>query len=363
MLEPHERTRAAASERLGKAAEPSAPTPSSSGSSSTTEAEAAFFADAEGWSQYFELEDPTTFDRSASSSCSRPTSATYAAAGHHRPPRARRRRRAHRHRLQDRQGPHRSSYEHGRLGRRALLRLHVRAALRAAAVQGAAAVPARARPSSPHPPSSSIPGLERKVDAMWHAVERACAHDDFRPRPSKLCDWCGFRAHCPAHGGTSCRGADEVATTSGPGFMSEGPGASVARFDAATDAFRRLRDPTPDRVFESPPPSATGACCGTGSPRARALTNATSVWVSPRLGCRSASWRNRSSSTRGSNGSSSGSSPHRPSHRPRTRCASPPPAASRAGTPASAFFAATCVAERSTPAASRCTPSWRHPSR
>jgi putative RecB family exonuclease len=51
------------------------------------------------------------------------------------------------------------------------------------------------------PTEQSIRGLERKVTAIWSAVERACATDDFRPKPSKLCDWCAFQAYCPAFGG------------------------------------------------------------------------------------------------------------------------------------------------------------------
>jgi putative RecB family exonuclease len=51
------------------------------------------------------------------------------------------------------------------------------------------------------PTEQSIRGLERKVTAVWKAVERACATDDFRPKPSKLCDWCAFQAYCPAFGG------------------------------------------------------------------------------------------------------------------------------------------------------------------
>jgi putative RecB family exonuclease len=51
------------------------------------------------------------------------------------------------------------------------------------------------------PTEQSIRGLERKVTAIWSAVERACATEDFRPKPSKLCDWCAFQAYCPAFGG------------------------------------------------------------------------------------------------------------------------------------------------------------------
>jgi putative RecB family exonuclease len=51
------------------------------------------------------------------------------------------------------------------------------------------------------PSDQSIKGLERRVGAVWQAVERACERDDFRPHPGRLCDWCSFKAHCPAFGG------------------------------------------------------------------------------------------------------------------------------------------------------------------
>lgn len=51
------------------------------------------------------------------------------------------------------------------------------------------------------PNEQSIRGLERKVSAIWTAVERACEHEDFRPKPSMLCNWCSFQAYCPAKGG------------------------------------------------------------------------------------------------------------------------------------------------------------------
>jgi putative RecB family exonuclease len=51
------------------------------------------------------------------------------------------------------------------------------------------------------PSDQSIRGLKNKVGAIWTAVERACERDDFRPNPGKLCDWCAFKAWCPAFGG------------------------------------------------------------------------------------------------------------------------------------------------------------------
>jgi putative RecB family exonuclease len=51
------------------------------------------------------------------------------------------------------------------------------------------------------PDDQSINGLERQATAIWAAVKRACLLDDFRPKPGRLCDWCGFHAYCPAWGG------------------------------------------------------------------------------------------------------------------------------------------------------------------
>ncbi len=44
-------------------------------------------------------------------------------------------------------------------------------------------------------------GVERKVRAVWDAIERACERDDFRPRPGPLCSWCAFKQYCPSFGG------------------------------------------------------------------------------------------------------------------------------------------------------------------
>lgn len=44
--------------------------------------------------------------------------------------------------------------------------------------------------------------LERKVQAIWTTIERACENESFAPKPSKLCDWCAYHAYCPAKGGS-----------------------------------------------------------------------------------------------------------------------------------------------------------------
>lgn len=51
------------------------------------------------------------------------------------------------------------------------------------------------------PSEQSVRGMEKKVAAIWSAVQRACEHDDFRPKRSALCNWCSFQAYCPAFGG------------------------------------------------------------------------------------------------------------------------------------------------------------------
>lgn len=51
------------------------------------------------------------------------------------------------------------------------------------------------------PSEQSIRGMEQRVGAIWSAVERACEHEDFRPKKSALCNWCSFKEYCPAFGG------------------------------------------------------------------------------------------------------------------------------------------------------------------
>ena len=55
------------------------------------------------------------------------------------------------------------------------------------------------------PTDRSTRGVERKLAAIWMAIERACEREDFRPNPGRLCDWCGFKAYCPSFGGEIAR--------------------------------------------------------------------------------------------------------------------------------------------------------------
>ena len=51
------------------------------------------------------------------------------------------------------------------------------------------------------PTEQSLRGLRMRASAIWSAVERACDREDFRPKPSGLCNWCSFKQWCPAWGG------------------------------------------------------------------------------------------------------------------------------------------------------------------
>jgi putative RecB family exonuclease len=51
------------------------------------------------------------------------------------------------------------------------------------------------------PSAQSIRGLEVRAKAVWSAVELACQREDFRPKPSRLCDYCAFKEYCPSFGG------------------------------------------------------------------------------------------------------------------------------------------------------------------
>ncbi|MFY1670780.1 RecB family exonuclease [Plantactinospora sp. WMMB334] len=52
------------------------------------------------------------------------------------------------------------------------------------------------------PDAEELVRFERTVLALWRAIEQATRAREFRPRPSRLCDWCSHQAHCPAFGGT-----------------------------------------------------------------------------------------------------------------------------------------------------------------
>ena len=52
------------------------------------------------------------------------------------------------------------------------------------------------------PDEADLRATERKVEAIWAAIQRATENGDWRPNPTRLCDWCDHQALCPAYGGT-----------------------------------------------------------------------------------------------------------------------------------------------------------------
>lgn len=52
------------------------------------------------------------------------------------------------------------------------------------------------------PDEADLRATERKVRALWEAIDRAVTSREWRARPSRLCDWCDYQALCPEFGGT-----------------------------------------------------------------------------------------------------------------------------------------------------------------
>jgi putative RecB family exonuclease len=52
------------------------------------------------------------------------------------------------------------------------------------------------------PERDELERFERTLMAIWRAIQSAGVTGDFRPHPSRMCDWCAHHAHCPVFGGT-----------------------------------------------------------------------------------------------------------------------------------------------------------------
>lgn len=52
------------------------------------------------------------------------------------------------------------------------------------------------------PDEAELDRFERTLTAIWAAILRAAPTGDFRPSPSKLCEWCDHQSRCPSFGGT-----------------------------------------------------------------------------------------------------------------------------------------------------------------
>ena len=51
------------------------------------------------------------------------------------------------------------------------------------------------------PDEADLLATERKLLALWQAIERATQLREFLPSPSRLCEWCDHKALCPSFGG------------------------------------------------------------------------------------------------------------------------------------------------------------------
>ena len=49
------------------------------------------------------------------------------------------------------------------------------------------------------PDEGDLLATERKINALWQAIDRARTSGDWRPRQSRLCDWCSYQALCPVY--------------------------------------------------------------------------------------------------------------------------------------------------------------------
>lgn len=52
------------------------------------------------------------------------------------------------------------------------------------------------------PDEADLLATERKVEALWRAIQRATQTGEWLPNKSALCAWCDHQALCPAWGGT-----------------------------------------------------------------------------------------------------------------------------------------------------------------
>ncbi|QXJ19891.1 PD-(D/E)XK nuclease family protein [Actinomadura graeca] len=52
------------------------------------------------------------------------------------------------------------------------------------------------------PDEADLRATQRKVEALWEAIRRAMDTGEWRPRVSRLCDWCDHKERCPQFGGT-----------------------------------------------------------------------------------------------------------------------------------------------------------------
>ena len=60
------------------------------------------------------------------------------------------------------------------------------------------------------PSTQSTRYMTTRTNAVWKAVATACERDDFRPKPSTLCNYCAYQRWCPEYGGDPAQAAVEA---------------------------------------------------------------------------------------------------------------------------------------------------------
>ena len=69
------------------------------------------------------------------------------------------------------------------------------------------------------PDLADLQAVERKLLALWEAIQRALATGEWPASRNRLCDWCSFQALCPAFGGTPPPYPLPVTTAPDPGDL------------------------------------------------------------------------------------------------------------------------------------------------
>ena len=72
------------------------------------------------------------------------------------------------------------------------------------------------------PSSQSTRYMTTRTNAVWKAVATACERDDFRPKPSTLCNYCAYQRWCPEYGGDPARAAVEASRVLAGTFHTDG---------------------------------------------------------------------------------------------------------------------------------------------
>ena len=94
------------------------------------------------------------------------------------------------------------------------------------------------------PDEGDLLATERKLLALWTAIETATQRRDFPPRSSRLCDWCDHQALCPAFGGTPPPWPDVVPGPDTPlPHQRAAVAAAAARAAEAAEAARAQHPP------------------------------------------------------------------------------------------------------------------------